>query len=471
MNYLRIAWRNLWRNKRRTFITSASIMFAVFFAVIMRSFQLGTYDHMIKNIIESFSGFIQVQQVDYQDDMSLENSFAYTPEMLKKLDQTEGIKTVAPRIQSFALASTGPQTKGTLVIGFDPKREKELSDPGKRLVHFRFTDSSIARMESENIPQAVMKKVKDQRNESFVGQDGMEVALQLTKDEKAKWLSKIMRASAFPGVNLKPGDDGVLVADRLSKFLRIGVGDTLILLGQGYHGWTAQGLYPVRGIVKIPAPDLDNKLIFMPLDKAQDFYSMPGRLTTIDINPYNNSERNLPLIKQKVTNLLHDPSLVVKDWKQFNPVLKQQIDGDNQSGKAMLGLLYFIIFFGIFGTVLMMIHERSREFGVLIAIGMQRTRLAGILMLEMFLMGLLSVITGIIISLPILYIGHVDPLRITGEAAKVYTSMGFDPVMPMMWINTYVFWQGFIVSLMVVLSCLYPLRKVFKMKEVNALRA
>ena len=326
-------------------------------------------------------------------------------------------------------------------------------------------------MESENIPPAVMKKVKDQRNESFVGQDGMEIALQLTKEEKAKWLSKIMQASSFPGSNLGPGDDGVLVSDRLSKFLMIHVGDTLILLGQGYHGWTAQGLYPVRGIVKIPAPDLDNKLIFMPLDKAQDFYSMHGRLTTIDINPYNNSERNLPVVKRKVAEILNNETLVVKDWKEFNPVLKQQIDGDNQTGKAMLGLLYFIIFFGIFGTVLMMIHERSREFGVLIAVGMQRKRLAGILMLEMFLMGLMAVVTGIVISLPILYIGHVNPIHITGESAKVYTSMGFDPVMPMMWVNTYVFWQGLIVALMVVLSCLYPLRKVFTMKEVDALRA
>ncbi|MGD2035172.1 MAG: hypothetical protein PVF73_08970, partial [Bacteroidales bacterium] len=75
MKLIKIARRNLWRNKRRTAITSASILFAVFFALIMRSFQLGFYDHMIKNAIESFSGFLQVQNVYYQDYTSLENNF------------------------------------------------------------------------------------------------------------------------------------------------------------------------------------------------------------------------------------------------------------------------------------------------------------------------------------------------------------------------------------------------------------
>jgi putative ABC transport system permease protein len=119
----------------------------------------------------------------------------------------------------------------------------------------------------------------------------------------------------------------------------------------------------------------------------------------------------------------------------------------------------------------MMVHERSREFGVLISIGMQRTSLAAILLYEMLIMGLMAVIAGILISLPILYYGNIHPIRFTGDMAKIYTNMGFDPVMPMMWIDSYIFWQGFVVAIMVGLSCLYPLRKIFKLKEVDALRA
>ena len=76
-----MAWRNLWRNRRRTLITVASVFFAIFFALIMRSLQLGTYDHMFRNAIESYTGYIQIQHEDFWDNKIVDNTFAYTPEL------------------------------------------------------------------------------------------------------------------------------------------------------------------------------------------------------------------------------------------------------------------------------------------------------------------------------------------------------------------------------------------------------
>jgi ABC-type lipoprotein release transport system permease subunit len=177
------------------------------------------------------------------------------------------------------------------------------------------------------------------------------------------------------------------------------------------------------------------------------------------------------LFQDEMNKEITDPDLVVKNWMEFNKVLQQQIESDNQSGKAFMALLYFIIFFGIFGTVLMMIHERKREFGVMVAIGMRKTRLAIIFVYEMFLMGILGVFAGTAVSLPFLYYYHVNPVRIRGEMAQIFEDFGMEPVMPLEWIDMYVLWQGIIVALMVVLSCLYPLRKVYKLKEIDALRA
>jgi ABC-type lipoprotein release transport system permease subunit len=472
ISYIKIAWRNLWRNKRRTAITTASILFAVFFAVFMRSFQLGFYDHMIKNAIESFSGFLQVQHINYQDDPSLENTFECNDDFIVDIRKTEGIKAAVPRVETFALASSGNQTKGALVLGIDPESEKELSNPETFMVRFRITREVMKKLkESDQLSPEVKKNLSYIENRSYPNLETIALDLDVDPDEQKESLGLIASLSEIRGNYLTQDDDGVLVSDRLAKYLKLNIGDSLILMGQGYHGATAAGIYPVRGLVRIPNPELDNKLVYMTIGNAQYLTGLGNRVTTLAINLYDNSEKNMLLFEEKLNETINDPNVVVKNWMEFNEVLKQQIEGDSQSGQAFLALLYFIIFFGIFGTVLMMIHERKREFGVMVAVGMQKTRLAIIFVYEMFLIGILGVLAGTAVSLPILFYFNRFPVRLRGELAQIMENYGFEAVMPLQWIDMYVLWQGLIVALMVVLSCLYPLRKVFTLKEIDALRA
>lgn len=471
MNYIKIAWRNLWRNRKRTFITSSSILFAVFFVVVMRSFQLGSYNNMIQNTIESYMGFMQIQHADYQYDMSIDNSFEYDDDFLPDIESKPGIKAVVPRIETFALASTGAQTKGVIVIGVDPVKEKSLSNPAGKLVRYRIDHGRVEKLNSAGMPGYIIEKFMLLIGNSYISAGGLQSDLKLTKEEAGRYMPAITDIFTFEGNPLMPGDDGILVSDRLAKFLRATPGDTLILMGQGYHGVSAAGLFPIKGIIKIPAPDLDNKLIYMPLEKAQELYSMQGRLTSIAINLHNNSDKEMNSTKLLLASQLTENNMTIKTWKEFNKVLFQQIQSDNQSGQIILGLLYFIVLFGIFGTVLMMIHERRREFGIMISIGMKKIKLALIITLEMLLMGLMGVVSGVLLSLPFLYIGNRYPIRFTGDMARIMEDLGFEPIMPLEWIDNYILWQGLIVALMVILSCLYPLRKIFKLKEIEALRA
>ncbi|MBN1115572.1 MAG: ABC transporter permease [Bacteroidales bacterium] len=472
MKLYKIAWRNLWRNRKRTAITSASILFAVFFAVVMRSLELGFYDHMIKNAIESYSGFLQIQHVDYQTDPSLENTIELDEGFIAQLENAEGVKAVVPRVQTFALASSGEQTKGALIVGIDPVKEKKLSNPEIRLVRHQFTKENIERLnENSGIPESVKEKLNGLLYKSYTNTGTIAMDLDLDEEAESFLLSILGQETAFPGEYLQANDDGVLVSERLSKYLKLKVGDTLILYGQGYQGATAADLFPVRGIVSIPNPELDNKLVYASLEKAQYFSNLGNRISNLAINLDDNSDKNLKYMEKKLSDMLNSETVTVENWKVFNKVLWQQIESDNNSGIIFLGLLYFIIFFGIFGTVLMMIHERYREFGVMVSIGMQKTRLSVIMIYEMILMGILGVLSGIILSLPLILTMHYNPVHLTGDMAQMMEDMGFEAVMPLASPGMYMVWQAVIVAIMVALSSIYPIRKIFALKEIDALRA
>jgi len=159
------------------------------------------------------------------------------------------------------------------------------------------------------------------------------------------------------------------------------------------------------------------------------------------------------------------------EWREMNEVMVSQMDADNKSGQIMLGILYLVIAFGIFGTVLMLTSERKREFGVLVAIGMQKKKLASILTLEMLLVGLLGVLGGVLVASVLILYGVDHPIIFKGETAKMFEEYGMEPEMAFMTIGTYYISQIVIVLVMVLLAIGYPLRKIFGMKVVNALKA
>lgn len=467
---IKMAWRNIWRNKRRTLITVASIFFAVFFAIVMRSFQLGTYDHMIQQSIESYSGYLQVQDREYYNDPNLDYTFKYDKNMMEVIGKHENIKVAVPRVESFALASSGNHSKGVVVTGIHPQNEKSFSNPEHRLVKYRLTNEAFKNVkENLQLTEEQMMLLENNRNASFSSMDRIALDLDLS-DEQVNQVQKVFeRYASFPGEYLTKNSGGVLVSDRLSKFLDLVPGDTLVLMGQGYHGTTAAGLFPVQGIVKIPSPDLDNKLVYMSLSGAQEFFGMPNHVTSIAINLHDIDKMNAT--QKKLETDLNDQKYIVKNWQELNPTLKQQIEGDNKSGQVFVGLLYLIVFFGIFGTVLMMIAEREREFGVLVAIGMRKAKLSMVVVIEMFFVGLVGTLAGMLASMPLVVYFNKNPYRLTGEVAKMYEDMGFDPVMPMAWIDQYFAWQALIILIMVVVACYIPLNRIRKMKVMNALRA
>jgi ABC-type lipoprotein release transport system permease subunit len=471
MKDFQLAWRNLWRNKRRTVITAASLFFAVFFALVMRSFQLGAYDRLFMNVVESYTGFLQLQNTDYFDEPVLDNGFILEQSVLDKIRNDVNVEDVIPRLESFALAAAGSRTQGVMVLGIDPDRETKVSDIRKRLVRYRLSPDAIRGLKSENIPDRTKKLLDIFPGESFSSTGQMMSDLGISADDSAIVMPAMRKHAVFSNSYLESSDQsGILLGNGLSEYLKISVGDTLVLMGQGYHGTSAAGTFIVRGVVKLPAPDIDNIIVYLPAGSARNLFAAPGMSTSAVISLHRTDNTNVQETAARLRATVPDP-LAVKTWQELNAILVNQMEADNRSGMIMIGILYLIIAFGVFGTMLMMLAERRREFGMLVSIGMQKWRLARVISLEMLLIGLLGVGAGVVASLPVVFLGNAHPLRFTGELARMYEDYGFEAIMPTMLPDTYYLWQIVIVLIILIIAILFSVRKILRINVINALRA
>lgn len=399
-----LAWRNIWRNKRRTLITIASIFFGVLLSAFMSSMQEGSYAQYITSIVNSYSGYLQIHKNGYWDDKVINNSFEFNDTIKWDIEKVKEITFYSPRFENYALASTEDITKGVMVMGIDPEKENKITN--------------------------ISGKLKE-------------------------------------GQYLKNGDSGVVLGSALAKFLKLKVNDTIVILGQGYHGSSAAGKYSVKGIVKHPAPELDRILVFMDIKNCQELFSVPGMLTSVVIMVNDNDD--VAPVKSELKRLLGSKEEVM-DWEEMNSLLLKQIESDRSSGLIMKGVLYMIIAFGILGTVMMMMAERKKEFGVLIAIGMRKFKLIITLMLETVYIGMVGVIAGIVASIPIVYYFLYNPIPLTGQAGEMMLQMGFEPAMFFSMTPSIFYNQALTIFVFTLLIGLYPVFYIRRLKIMSALR-
>lgn len=235
-----MAWRNLWRNRRRTLITVASVFFAVFFALIMRSLQLGSYDHMFRNVIESYTGYIQIQHEDFKDEPSVDNVFEYTQNLERTIKDNPNVSETVPRFESFALASAGTLTQGVMVLGIDPVREAFLSNVRSRLVQYKLSDDAVDKLIKSDLPSEVKAKLGLFKGNAYSSESLLQMELGIDDSDTAVLMPVIRKAAAFSNGYFETGKPQALLGEKLATYLSLGIGDTLVLIGQGYHGTVSQ---------------------------------------------------------------------------------------------------------------------------------------------------------------------------------------------------------------------------------------
>ena len=402
---LKLAWRNIWRNKGRSVITIAAVIFCVIFAVVLRSFQVGVWENMIHEIVGNNFGYLQIHEDGFWADQSLDRTMDLSAVNSEELLAVDGVDRLIPRMESFSLLYHGSNTKGSLVMGIDPAVEL----PGLQLDDILLEGRSFSR-----------------------------------------------------------DDSVIVVSEGLAKYFNVGLGDTLLFMGQGYHGATAYGAFPIGGIARMTNPELNKQLVLMPLQKAQYMYNCTDRATTlvVAVDKDSNYEAVGAALKSSGAE-----GLEVLEWKELFPEIIQTIEVDMAGGRIFVTILYFIISFVLLGTVIMMVAERQREFGILVSIGMKKTKLAFVTLLENIMLIMGGAIVGMAVVKPVQFYFKYNPIDLSGQMKEAIEQYNFEPKLYTTTSFIINLNHGTIIFFIGVLVSLYAVVKIMKLNPIESMRS
>ncbi len=391
-------------------MTMAAIAFATLLLIFMLSWQFGSYDTMINAAVKVHTGHLQVQAEGYNEQRAMRLVVPDPAAVSRILDETPGVASYAARASAFSLVSSKERTYGVAVMGIDPEREAEVTT-----------------------------------------------------------LKQLIRQGSY----LSERDaDHALVGELLAKNLRVGVGDELVLLGQGRDGSIAATVVRVKGIFSYGQDEFDRNVIYLPLPYFQEVYSMRGAVHEVAVLCI--SREAVPRIKQAVATGINKidtkSTLVVLDWMELMPGLIQSIQIDLVSGLIMYVILIIVVAFSILNTFLMVIFERTREFGVFMAMGTTPGRLTRLLLLESTTLTMLGTVIGIIAGSLVTWYFQIHGIIISGTSEMMRQYGLPERIYPQLSALSIAVGAGLVLVITLV-AALYPALKVRRLQPVEAMRA
>ncbi len=365
---------------------------------------------LINFAVKNRTGHLQVQARGYMDKRSLRLVVQDPLAVGNVLDNTPGVTAYTFRTNAFSLVSSNKRTCGVMVIGIEPLREARLST-----------------------------------------------------------LEKIIRKGSYLSEDDK---DQALVGELLARNLQVGLGDELVVLGQGRDGTIAATVVKIKGIYSLGQDEFDRSSIQITLKNFQDVYSMHGAVHEVVV--FGKSIHDVPELKRVVAGSIREldqkQPLVVVDWMEIMPGLLQSIQLDLVSGLIFWFILIVVVAFSILNTFLMAILERTREFGVLMAIGTTPGRLTRLLLIESTAMTMVGIGVGIIAGSLITWYFQVHGVVISGTA-EVLSQYGMPERLHPRLSLLSAFIGPAAVFVITFLTALYPAFKVRGLRPVEAMTA
>lgn len=360
----KLAFRNIFRQRRRSILTALSMSGGYILCVLSFSMTEGSYNNVIKIFTEDHTGHIQIHSEDYLTRPKIHKNISINSDVERVLKGATFVRNYTKRIFTPALAYAGNKNTQVRVVGIDPDLERATS---------RLAD-----------------KVKD-------------------------------------GVyfNNQPNRDGyysAMVGISAAKSLGLSIGDELILISQGADGSIANDIFLVGAIVGSKS-SWDRSIVYLPLEAAYEFLTLYGKAHHYSVILHNPNDviEATELLKKALPKFSVDPWMVVEE------TFYKTMQSDKEGNRFALFIIVFIVFIGVLNTVLMSVLERTREFGVLKAIGSRPKTITFMILLETSLLAILSVLVGIALAVPLIFwfanvgLSLPEPIDVGGVAFEHMT--------------------------------------------------
>ncbi len=401
-----LAWRNLWRQPIRTALSMLGMGFASMLLVFMLSFQFGSYDIMKSSMLKISEGFGQFQPVGYKDDPEISKVIKNPAALIADLQSIDAITATTARTTGFVLMANGERSFAAAVVGVDPVNEPKVS-----------TLSTL-------IKQGRALTVED--------------------------------------------TNAITLGDGLARNLRLELGDPVTMIGTGMDGSVAADVLTLVGIFNTGVPEIDRQIAQMPLDRFGEAFLMGGAVNIVAITGA--QLYDIEQIEAELRDIAAKHDTVYLDWGEIQPAVKQAIALDMSTAMLMYGTLVIVVVFIILNTLYMSVLERTREFGMLLALGMKPSQIGRMVWLEMIFLSFVG--TGIGIVLGIALTAYFESVGIAFEGLdEIYAQWGLPSrFYPNMTPFRVLLGPGAIVAAIAILGII-PYRRVMGLEPVSAMSA
>jgi len=332
-----LAWRNIWRQPIRTVLSLLGMAATSMLLVFMMSFQFGAYDTMKSGMLRISDGFGQFQAATYKDDPEIDKVIADPKALIADLAAVKTVTAATERSNAFVLLANGERSFAAAVVGVDPVNEPKVS--------------------------TLFTQVKQ-------------------------------------GRALKASDQAaIILGDGLARNLKLSLGDKVTLLGSAMDGSVAADVLTLVGIFKTGVAEVDRQIAQMPLARFNDTFMMNGAVHIVAITGDNIHQ--IEADETRLRGIAAKNQVVYLNWGQIQPAVKQAIELDMSTAMLMYVTLVVVVVFIILNTLYMSVLERTREFGVLLALGMKPGQIGRMVWMELIFLSLVGCGAGCLLGIAV----------------------------------------------------------------------